>query len=408
MNSEPQFDVVIVGAGPVGCCVAVLLVTAGVVRPERIALLDRQPPPSPTAADPIDLRVFALSRASERILLHVGAWPAIAAQRASPYERMTVWHANVPPRSADVLSFAADEAGEPNLGHIVENRVLQSALYVAATGAGVAFVAGSLQSLTADSRQVELTTSTAALTTRLVVGADGARSQVRTLAGLGLTAADYGQRAIVAVVTSQRPHERTAWQRFLGDGTLALLPLADGRSSIVWSVPDERAARLMALSAQEFAAALTADSDDVLGRLELSSERAAVDLVKQSADASVRERVALVGDAAHVIHPLAGQGVNLGLLDAAALVQVLQDAASDREDPGALRLLRRYERWRRTDNQIVSATMDSFNRWLARGSGPVATLAQQALPIVGRSTLAKQLLVRRALGAVGELPRAAR
>jgi 2-octaprenylphenol hydroxylase len=164
----------------------------------------------------------------------------------------------------------------------------------------------------------------------------------------------------------------------------------------------------MALAPQEFARELTQDSDDVLGSLTLASDRAVFDLGKQLADDYVRERVALVGDAAHVVHPLAGQGVNLGVLDAAALVQVLQDATREGEDIGAMRILRRYERWRRSEAQLVSAAMDGFNRFLARGHGPIAALAQRALPIVGRSALSKRLLVERALGASGELPRAAR
>jgi len=385
-----------------------LLAAEGVVPPTRIALLDRRPPPESRADDSIDLRVFALARGTEKVLLRAGAWPAVGARRLSPYERMIVWHASVPPRSADALTFAADECGEPNLGHIVENRVLQWALYRAACDAGVVFHAGSLRSLGFDRQGVAVATDDARLCARLVVGADGGRSQVRTLADLGVSTADYSQRAIVAVVTSARAHERTAWQRFLGDGTLALLPLADGRSSIVWSVPIERADRLMALAPQEFARELTQDSDDVLGSLTLASDRAVFDLGKQLADDYVRERVALVGDAAHVVHPLAGQGVNLGVLDAAALVQVLQDATREGEDIGAMRILRRYERWRRSEAQLVSAAMDGFNRFLARGHGPIAALAQRALPIVGRSALSKRLLVERALGASGELPRAAR
>jgi 2-octaprenylphenol hydroxylase len=231
---------------------------------------------------------------------------------------------------------------------------------------------------------------------------------VRTAAGLSATHADYGQSAIVANVATARAHEHTAWQRFMRDGTLALLPLADGASSIVWSADAERAQELLAATDEQFARALERGSDRVLGSTRLLSERRSFALRRLSAPRYVSERVALLGDAAHVVHPLAGQGVNLGLLDAAALAQLLLEAVTQREDPGALRVLRAYERWRKSEVALMAGAIEAFDRFLAHGSGPLARLAQAGLGVVNRSQELRRFFIERALGTQGELPRAAR
>jgi len=214
--------------------------------------------------------------------------------------------------------------------------------------------------------------------------------------------------AIVAMVSTAKPHQRTAWQRFLGDGTLAFLPLADGLSSIVWSLPTSRAEKLLVAPPADFERELDKDFDGALGATRLASDRLKFPLWRLSADNYVTERVVLVGDAAHVVHPLAGQGANLGLLDAAALAEVLADGLSGGEDPGALRILRRYERWRRSENELMSAAIDAFDRLLARGSGRIAEFAQRGMPWVGRSGVVKRAFIERAMGLAGELPAAAR
>jgi 2-polyprenylphenol 6-hydroxylase len=243
---------------------------------------------------------------------------------------------------------------------------------------------------------------------RLVIGADGAQSRVRELAGLGAERTDYGQTAIVAMVATERAHAHTAWQRFLGDGTLAFLPLRDGRCSIVWSLPAARAESLLNATPARFEKELESDFDGALGRIELVSERVKFPLWRLAAQSYVTARVALVGDAAHVVHPLAGQGANLGFLDAAALAEVIAGVAGEREDIGAERVLRRYERWRRSENELMSGAIDVFDRLLARGTGRVAEFAQRGMPWVGRSSLAKRVFIERAMGLAGELPAAAR
>jgi len=405
-----DYDVAVVGAGPIGLATAVLLARQAGFGSARVAVFDRRIPDSLDRVRelPMDLRVFALSRASEKILRAADAWADVIATRAEPFERMQVWHADVPPHGGDALVFDAAEIGERDLGVIAENNVLQAALAGAARRAGVQLVAGDVTALDQERDAAVLHAGERQVRVRLVVGADGAQSRVRELAGLSATRTDYGQTAIVAMVSTERSHEHTAWQRFLGDGTLAFLPLKDAHSSIVWSLPTARAEKLLAATPAAFERELEKDFDGALGKVQLASERLKFPLWRLSASAYVTERVALVGDAAHVVHPLAGQGANLGLLDAAALADVLAEGLKAREDPGAIRLLRRYERWRRSENDLMSGAIDVFDRLLARGTGRVATFAQRGMPWVNRSTLAKRVFIERAMGLAGELPAAAR
>jgi 2-polyprenylphenol 6-hydroxylase len=403
------FDVVIVGGGPVGACAGALLARgSGGARALSVALLEPRPPAALPADAPLEARVVALSRASERVLSHAGAWARMRGPRLSPYERMRIWHESVSPSSAAVLRFDAADVSEPNLGYIVENHLLQGALLAAFTAAGGHIEPAPLTALELNEESVTVRTPRGTLAARLVIGADGAQSALRQAAGLSADIRAYAQTAIVASVATAQPHDATAWQRFMKDGTLAFLPLADGTSSIVWSADDEVAARVLALDAAAFAGALDRASDLALGATRLVSERVSFPLNRVSAPRYVAQRVALIGDAAHVVHPLAGQGVNLGLLDAAALAQQVAAGVGRGEDPGALGVLRAYERWRKSELAAMSTAIDAFDRLLAHGAGPLALVAQRGMSWVNRSQELRRFFIRRALGVSGELPEAAR
>ena len=408
--ADEPLDVLIVGGGPVGASAAALLQvsTQDAGRPLRVAVLEPNRPAVVASDAPLDARVSALSRASERILAAIGAWPLMPPSRMQSYERMRVWHESVQPRSADVLEFDAAYAGEPNLGYILENRLVQTAALTAFESSGGRVIAGELSRLRVHDQHVELETSAGTFTCRLIVGADGARSSVRDSIGLSAERSSYRQTAIVANVRTELSHERTAWQRFLHTGTLAFLPLADGGSSVVWSADDAEAATLLAMSRTAFEEELLRQSDGVLGALKLRTERLSFPLHKLTAHRFTAHRCALIGDAAHVVHPLAGQGVNLGLLDAAALCELITAAFRVREDPGAQSVLRRYERWRKSEIEPIALAIDGFNRYLAHGVGPLSRIAQRGLALVNRTDEIKRFFITRALGLDGELPKVAR
>jgi 2-octaprenylphenol hydroxylase len=397
-----DFDVVVIGGGMVGLCFAALAAQDERLQSWRIAIVE------PTAAMPprddrLDLRVSALSRASERILQAAGAWPALAGH-ACPYTEMVVWDAASRPDAWDALQFSAADTGEADLGHIVENVRVQCALLESRHLRTVTQIRAGLDALAFDDEAARVTLSDGRrLACGLVVGADGGQSRTRDLCGIGRGGWAYGQTAVVAHLRTERPHRNTAWQRFLPDGPLALLPLCDGRVSLVWTTSPDAAQELTAASPAEFSRRVTEASDRVLGKVDLDSERAGYPLALWHAREYVRPRLALVGDAAHTIHPLAGQGVNLGFLDSAALVEVLAGSADDGE-PFALRTLRRYARWRRSENALMLGTTDTLNRVFGERSVPVAALRRLGLSFVTHQPLLRRALVQRALGLAGDLP----
>jgi len=392
-----ELDILVVGGGPVGACAGVLL-TRTATRALKVGILEPAPLPAIAADDlRIDARVLAFSRASQRLFEQAGIWDSLR-PFAHPYQRMHVWHEHTAARSAEVLVFDAADAGEPDLGCILESRRVTAALLKEFTASGGQLIKAGFKDLAASDARVDVITTEGTISAKLVIGADGARSAVRAAAGLTAKVKSYDQTAIVARIRCERPHEDSCWQRFLGSGTLAFLPLADGATSIVWSVSEAEARRLLALTPGEFTRELRAQSDDTLGELTLDGERSAFPLQNLKARDYTTPRVALIGDAVHVVHPLAGQGVNLGLQDAAVLASLVTRAHAGREDVGAYGVLRAYERARKADNELMDVAIDGFNRFLAHGSGPVSRLARTGLRLVNRHSLLKRFFIEQALG----------
>ncbi len=402
MSGAIEADVTVVGSGIVGATLACALRRG----PLSVALLDAAPP-RPYRANGYALRVSAINVASQRIFDHLDAWATMRRQRVSPFREISVWeHA-----SGGAVHFRAADIGEPLLGHIVENDLIVQALHERlGTDAGVHIVQPAhLERIDngADATTV-VTAEGHSIRTRLVVGADGARSRVRGALGIGIRTSSYGQKAIVATVATERPHEQIARQCFLATGPLAFLPLADGTCSIVWSCDDARAAELSALDDAAFAAELGAAFEHRLGDIELRGKRGVFALERLHADSYIAERGAVVGDAAHVIHPLAGLGANLGILDAASLAEVLIGAAQEgSRDVGSQRPLRRYERWRRSENALVLALMDAFKSGFGSRAAAMVVLRHLALDTAEGVTPLNHALMRRAMGLAGDLPKLA-
>jgi len=410
-SRAPTFHLLVIGGGMVGACVAALAAVNRQFADLRIAVLEAQPPtmPPPEAGDDIDLRVSAISRASERILGEIGAWPLLPRQHLSSYEDMIVWDAAGKPRGAGSIHFSASESGEPNLGCIVENRrVLWSIYDCAAFRNRVTLLRGELAGLEfEDDHAAAILSDGRRIEAALIVGSDGSGSLSRQLAGIETTGWDYDQCAFVTHVRTEHPHARTAWQRFLPDGPIAFLPLADGRSSIVWTTTPAHAERLLVEAPEAVGTELSAALDGALGTVELAGPRGQFPLRLAHAKNYCRERFVLVGDAAHAIHPLAGQGVNLGFLDSAALIEVLAEELQRGTQPQALgerRILRRYERWRKSENLLALGLVDGLNKLFGSRADLLSWVRRAGLSTIDGSMLAKRFLMGRAMGIRGSAP----
>ncbi len=373
----------------------------------RVAVIELREPVRDWPREEVDLRVSALTRASQRILENLGVWTRMEQMRVSPYRQMTVWDAG----GRGSVRFDAADIGEPDLGHIVENRVVQLALWqqLGREEKALRICPDQVERMELKSDRPRLVLSSGQqIRADVIVGAEGARSPVREMAGIASSGWAYDQTAIVATVWPQQHHGEVARQRFLPTGPLAFLPIDDGRCSIVWSTSMPEAERLMALDDESFGHELAEASQQVLGGINRVGPRAAFPLRLRHADHYVLPGLALVGDAAHGIHPLAGQGVNLGLLDAAALVDVLLAARQAGRALGSMATLRRYERARKGANMEMLAAMDLFKRLFSNKNPPLTLARNLGLGLADASGPLKRLVVRRAMGLIGELPTLAR
>lgn len=405
---KTDFDLLIIGGGMVGACLAALAAHDRALSQLRIALLDANPPSLPPGGHDVDLRVSAISRGSQRILDTFGAWTSIPTRFVSAYTHMTVWDAGGRPRGPGSIHFSADATNQPDLGAIVENRRLLWAIYGSPPMRRVTVLRAELSHLVLEPQRAVVTIGDGrSITAGLVVGADGADSRSRKLAGIEVGGWSYEQRAFVTHVATEHHHEHTAWQRFLPAGPIAFLPLADGRSSIVWTTTPAHAQQLLDVTDERLASELAEAIGGILGRVDARGPRGQFPLRLAHARSYTCPRFALVGDAAHAVHPLAGQGVNLGFLDCAALIETLSAdlaAGSRPEALGESRVLRRYERWRKSENMIALGLIDGINRLFSNSSATLGAIRRLGLAAIDGSALAKRFLIGRAMGIAGDAP----
>ena len=411
-NAQPkEFDVVIAGAGMVGASLACLLAESSL----SIALVDRKrlvqgkDSDSPKLhSDKFDPRVSAISQASQQLFRQLGVWEDMSAARVCNYSAMQVWDAE----GTGSIDFSAEQINQPELGSIVENSIIIAALHkrVAQLENVFSITPFSIESFEQVEREdgliVKLNADDGqAIRAPLIIAADGANSKLRALANFECREWDYEQHALVTTVRTQLPHNNTALQRFMETGPLAFLPLRSATEddaqhfcSIVWSMLPDQAERVMSLSEDEFNSELAAALESKLGAIEWSDKRFVFPLRQRHALDYVKEGIVLVGDAAHTIHPLAGQGVNLGLLDAKALAEELQrgiEAGRSVADP---KVLLRYQRRRKGNNLSMMWLMEGFKRLFGQQDLSIRWLRNIGMNAVDKMTPIKNQLIRKAMG----------
>ena len=395
-----QCDIVIVGAGMVGLTLANLLAQSEQCDNLNITVVDAGKKPAFAADADVSLRVSAIASGSAALFARLGVWDEIVNTRACPYQDMRVWDAAGHVEGPETLCFDAAEFAVPQLGFIVENVLIQVALLnkLESSLATIKFETPITSMNKVGERfEVELADGQK-LEPDLLIGADGAASFVRKNAGIGITSWLYSQSAFVTHLQPEISHRNTAWQRFLRTGPVGLLPLADGRVSTVWSTTAGQAAEALNASDEQLQVMLTEATDNVLGKLQPTGPRGSFPLKAQHADQYVLAGLALVGDAAHAVHPLAGQGANLGLADAETLATVITDALNANENPGDLPLLRNYERTRKGANKTMLHFIDALNRLFSNDSTSLARLRGTGMRIFNNSGPIRTHAVQVALG----------
>ena len=394
------FEIVVVGAGITGLTMAALLLQSKHCSLMRVTIVDAGKRPTFDIADDVSLRVSAIASGSADIFASIDVWQSIVNQRACPYRDMRVWDSLGYAEGPDTLRFEAAEFAVSELGFIVENTLIQHALLqkLNAVNQAVGFETPIQSIAQSDNRfSVEFADGDT-LAADLIVGADGAGSLVRKSADISVDAWAYPQSAFVTHLRPEKSHQHTAWQRFLRSGPVALLPLADGRVSVVWSTTPEQSDEAIAASDDDLSEMLSIATDWVLGRLLPEGPRGSFPLKAQHASQYVLPGLALIGDAAHAVHPLAGQGANLGLADAAKLVSVIDEAIGNDNHPGDLPVLRRYERARKGANQTMLYFIDSLYRLFSSESDSAAKLRGSGMRLFNLSGPIRDHAVQVALG----------
>ena len=393
-----ESDIVIIGSGMIGATLAIALGSAGL----RVVLIDRLNPK--TMIDvPFDGRASAVAYASYRALSSIGAWTFMA-EEAQPILDIRVSEGN----STLFLHYDHRELGDAPLGYMLENRHLRRGLFDAISEiADISLFAPSeldeLQRM--DSGVFARLSDGQTIKGRLAVAADGRASPIREAAGICSRGWSYAQSGIVCTVAHERPHRGVAHERFLPAGPFAILPLTGNRASLVWTEPSSVADHLMALDEPAFCEELRERIGKFLGDTEITGPRWSYPLSMHNADSYTAEKLALIGDAAHAMHPIAGQGLNLGFRDVAALAEVVIDAARIGQDIGAREVLARYEKWRRFDSLTLLAVTDGLNRLFSNDVGAVRAVRDLGLAAVNRVPQLKRFLMRHARGTAGNLPR---
>lgn len=397
MNKQ-NAQVVIVGGGMVGAATACGLADLGLT----VTLIERNKPDFDWQPGDIDLRVSAINRASRHLLENLGAWQFMPIDAVIPYREMRVWD-----KPDGDIHFDSADIGEPDLGHIIQNRVIQRALWRAMQQRDSITIMSpaSVELLEQRPSGIALQLDEGRnVFTNLLVAADGANSQMRDMLGITVSEHDFRQHAVVATVRLANGHKETAWQRFLPSGPLAFLPISHDQCSIVWSTTETMSTELIGMTDDEFCLALSNAVDGCLGTITATSSRARFPLRSMHADRYITANAALVGDAAHQIHPLAGQGVNLGFRDAGALVDTIAALIGKGRPLGNLQGLRTYERSRRGDNLLMQKSMEGFNRLFSNQNVMLKLVRNSGLTLTNQLPMAKQIFMQHALGTDGDIP----
>ena len=390
IQSVNEYDCIVVGGGNVGSAAACSLAQAG----HKVALIDQHPAPQWTPQDALNLRVTALNLASIEFLTQLDVWPRVLAMRAHPYHAMQVWEQG----GGAQIDFNANETSHSQLGVIVENQVLLTALNQAIDEQPlITRHVDSLQTCAVISEQMLLVEcdNGSKLTAPLVLGADGQNSRVREMMHSDFILTDYQQRGVVAIIESDQCHQDTAWQCFGVHGPLALLPITPEQCSIVWSVPDNVCQQFETLTDDAFNQQLTNAFEHRLGDLRVVSARQSFPLRGAQAQHYIGQRMALLGDAAHIVHPLAGLGLNLGLADVICLTECIQQ--SDRP-LGSARVLRQYEMARKADNVIMQKALEGIDHLFRSDEQILRSLRHVGVNLADRQAMLKQFFMQKALG----------